>query len=694
LYIESVDNVATFYIDAAQFESIPSGQIALPTTYIDGDQTSLTTDNSEVVYYWNGTPHASTSVRLSGDRSGGRELPLSEMGVVVNAISGLGLSTPNNISLPFSQLDGEQYQRTQKEPRVFSLGGRITGSSQAQLDRLFGSLTRVVDTDVAPFRQPLVLRYVPVDEDENQIGSEVSIPCIYQGGMEGQRNNHNTEQFVASFSQLYPVLLGHEEGETLNVYDEIAATNFLIKRSPGGLWSALSTGISGGTTTINAIAEHPNGTIYIGGNFTDAGGSGADYAAIYNPITDTFSVVKAATAFNAEVFAIVIDQASGHVYFGGAFTNVDGIAAADGIVDYDVINNTFAALGSGVSAGTSVLSLALDGAGFLFAGGTFLLMNGVANTVRFARWNINTGVWQAFGTGVNGDVNTILALASGIVYIGGDFLLAGGVASTIRIAKWNGAAWTAMGTGANARVRDLLIAPSGILFIAGSFTTINGLSIQYLAKWNGTGFSALDSGTSVTNAVYSLSMDPTGMLYLVGAFLNINGVVYDVSAAKFDNGAFTPLDMYTFSAATKILVSRNGSIYIGLTLGSGAAIPGSTVVTNHGSAYAYPIMTITCASPSQDIQQLINVTTKKAIYLDYTMQIGEIAVFNFNPQKGSFTSNLQGNLASKVLPGSNEGSFYLVPGDNTIRILATNAFTVAIRWSMSFLSASDPVGVI
>lgn len=681
----------TFYVDAVQFELTSAGK-RYPTTYIDGDQFGLTPNEFPLPYYWTGTPHASSSIRSGLTRSGGQVVNLKDMGLILAVVTGLGLVTPQHATLPLGQLDGEIYQRTRKQSRIFSLAGRVTQRSAILLDQSFSSLSSILDIDASPRQEPFIMKYTPLDEQEVQIGPELDIIATYEGGLEGQRNNLNTETFTATFKQYLPLLLGHSEGGTLSNSLSVTNANSAIRRKSDGTWASVSTGFTGGLARIVALARHPNGTIYWGGDFTDAGGSGADYAAIYNPVTNALSVVKSATAFNAEVQVITVGP-DGSVYFGGNFTNVDGIANADGIVKYNPVTNTFSALGTGVAAGGDVWAIAFDSAGNLYAGGLFTLMGGVANTVNVAKWNGT--VWSALSTGTNDRVHTILAISSTEVYIGGNFTLAGGVANTIRIAKFNGTVFSALGTGANAVLRHIRKAPSGLLYVVGAFTTLDGRSIQYIGTWNGVTFQPVGSPSAVfSDTIQGIDFKPNGTFIVVGEFGSVNGVSYPSQIAEFDGVGFSPISVQLPSGPVfDVIIMPDGTLYFGFNATGTATAEVTTTVTNTGTGKAYPFIKVTGpSSGSSTLYSIRNITTGKSLFFFYAIQAGETITMNLDPQNLSFNSDFYGDISYAVLIGSNDADFYLSKGSNKIALLATSTPTFVVYWDQPFLSASDAVG--
>jgi len=536
-------------------------------------------------------------------------------------------------------------------------------------------------------RNPLILKYQPMDEDENPTGAELNIVCTYEGGLEGQRNNFNTEVFTASFRQSIESVFSHDDGLLLSSSSSLANANLIVRQIISGTWSVPgTTGCTGVGGAVTCIVKHPNGTIYVGGLFTDAGGSGADNAAIYDPIANTFSVVKSATAFNARVLAIAIDI-SGIVYFGGTFTNVDGIAAADGIVSYNPVTNTFAALGTGVGALEAVNALAIDSTGTLYAGGTFALMGGVANTSRIAKWN--GAVWAALGTGSSGNPVNSLHVFGNYLYAGGTFAAMGGVANTSHIARWNltTLVWSTMGD-ANSIINAIKSSPSGQIYAGGNFTTIGGVAISYLAVWNGVGWSQVGL---LDAQVYSIAFLPNGSGYIGGAFTTVGTFLLPDRVSKFSGNSFQSVGIDFPGAATVLAIfidPENLDLYLGHDTAGTATIESQTTVNNDGTGIAYPIITI-AASTSSRLYSIANLTTRQQSDFNHTLLTGETITIDFDPRNGSILSTFQ-----QIVSVANFTNIFLSKGSNIISVLATGTVITTIRWHQSFLSTSDAIGVI
>jgi len=124
--------------------------------------------------------------------------------------------------------------------------------------------------------------------------------------------------------------------------------------------------------------------------------------------------------------------------------------------------------------------------------------------------------------GVDGPVYA-LAVADGNLYVGGRFATAGGVLAN-NIAKWNGSGWSALGSGVDDYVYALAV-DGGNLYVGGNFTTAGGVSANHIARWDGSDWLALGSGmASGYPSIDALVLDGSGNLYVGGHFYTAGGV--------------------------------------------------------------------------------------------------------------------------------------------------------------------------
>jgi len=190
---------------------------------------------------------------------------------------------------------------------------------------------------------------------------------------------------------------------------------------------------------------------------------------------------------------------------GGTFQSA-GLVPANYIAKWD--GTSWSALGSGTDAPVlTVTSWDPDGGGAIapqvIAGGQFSTAGGTP--ARFvARWD--GSAWHDVGGGVNAEVNQILTwdpdgqgpLGTQVVIVG-NFTEAGGLPIS-GIARWDGTAWHALGGGiigaaslgkwdpdAEGPVAEQLIA-------AGTFQSIDGVTVNGLARWDGQQWHGIGNG--------------------------------------------------------------------------------------------------------------------------------------------------------------------------------------------------------
>lgn len=251
------------------------------------------------------------------------------------------------------------------------------------------------------------------------------------------------------------------------------------------------------------------------------------------------------------------------LYVGGTFLAA-GDASANSIAAWD--GRAWSGLGSGIQNRTSTVTRvnAIQPLGNdLFVGGLFTHAGGQpANNV--AIWDGQ--LWRPAGAGFNSGVNTIVA-HNGRIYAGGTFSRSGSE-TVFFYAAWNGASWEEVGCCLGAPVDggvtratvmndrlfiggrlfggdlggatitntvfelvngefiyiggfDRSIASmtslDGELYVSGDFQRVEGQPIRYLAKWDGTGWSAVGSQLNVGPSTMTVHK---GKLHIGGIFTN------------------------------------------------------------------------------------------------------------------------------------------------------------------------------
>ncbi|MDB5270732.1 MAG: hypothetical protein JWP58_3772 [Hymenobacter sp.] len=390
-----------------------------------------------------------------------------------------------------------------------------------------------------------------------------------------------------------------------------------VARWNGTTWVSLGTGTANGVDgTVNALAVDGTGNVYVGGSFTNAGGNPASRVARWNGTawsalgSGTIATDGTANGVGSTVNALAVDG-TGIVYAGGGFTTAGGLTA-NRVARWN--GTAWSALGSGTTAtdgtangvGSTVSALAVGGTGIVYAGGGFTTAGGTA--ARYvARWNGTT--WSALGSGTtatdgtaNGVGSTVNALAvSGTsVYAGGLFTTAGGTAARY-VARWNGTAWSALGSGTTATdgtangVASLVFALSvsgSNVYVGGLFTTAGGLTANRVARWNGSTWSSLGTGTTngVNSTVQALALNGTDVL-VGGLFATAGGTTVG-RLARWDGSAWNALGAAAngvFGSVTndiRAVVVSGTDVYVGGPFTQVGGVAANYVAKWNGTAWS------------------------------------------------------------------------------------------------------------
>lgn len=148
-----------------------------------------------------------------------------------------------------------------------------------------------------------------------------------------------------------------------------------------------------------------------------------------------------------------------------------------------------------------------------------------------------SGQWAKLGATGGTLSNGVAAIAvdGSNVYIGGYFVNAGGLAAADYIVRWDGANFSTLGNngvgnGSLNGLVDTLVITGGVVYAGGDFTNVNDGGVvldaaDYLAKWDGSHWSAVGSGTSgngsLNGTVIALAVNGQD-LYAGGGFIDVD----------------------------------------------------------------------------------------------------------------------------------------------------------------------------
>jgi hypothetical protein len=344
----------------------------------------------------------------------------------------------------------------------------------------------------------------------------------------------------------------------------------------GASWSSLGAGCKGGVNCIGMLGSD----IYVGGGFTNVGGVGARAFAKWDGVSwTTWPTTDGVFQYPLNDFPNRMLVKDGSLYIGGNF-NQAGDVIANHVVRYD--GSSFYPLGAKPANGfatpplnVSCIGQAADG---IYVGGLFTAA-GKTLVNRIARWDGTN--WNDVGGGTmggSGSANRVLAIAGlgSDVYVGGTFTNAGGN-NVSNIAHWDGTTWWNMGVGFDSGV-NVLAATAGAVYAGGGFTNVTDSSVftvNHIAMWDGFNWYGLGSGVNANGTVNAIALSG-GSVYIGGTFTNASGVTAN-RIALWDGANWNPLGTGSANgvSGTVLAIAVNGTdVYVGGTFTNA----GTTVV--------------------------------------------------------------------------------------------------------------------
>ena len=230
-----------------------------------------------------------------------------------------------------------------------------------------------------------------------------------------------------------------------------------------------------------------------------------------------------------------------------------------------------------------ITSVVIDGSGTVYCGGTFTSINGV-NANRVARWNGTN--WQAMGNGFNSAVEKMCISMGGDVYAVGSFTYSGSN-QRLRVAKWNGLSWQAMGSGFDDVVYTAIVTSSGTIFTGGKFSHSGSTPINRIAYWDGSQWREPYLGVSGGSSPYVLSLasDSNGNVYAGGQF-QYAGVVSAANIARWDGTNWYALGSGTNGPVYSLAVDETGKLYAGGNFTQAGGVSVSNIAVWDGSSWS------------------------------------------------------------------------------------------------------------
>lgn len=319
--------------------------------------------------------------------------------------------------------------------------------------------------------------------------------------------------------------------------------------APG--WNPLDMGLNG---AVNVVVIHGS-DVYVGGNFTDAGGDpDADCLARWDG--SNWHAVAAGISPPFQVYSITISGSN--IYVGGSFDNINGNTNLKRIARWDGSN--WNALGTGLNS--TVYSIAVSGSD-VYVGGGFSNAGGINAADFLARWNGSN--WSAVGGGNLSGIVRSLVLSGSNLYVGGQFTDAGGNQDADRVARWNGSSWNSLGTSAlsNGLVQAISIAGNDV-YVGGTFTDAAGNpNADRIARFDGTNWHALGSGITSSSSTVSSIVYDGAELFVGGSFFDAGGNPAADRIAKWTGSAWEGLGGAILGGAVRSISVTPDNLYVG-----------------------------------------------------------------------------------------------------------------------------------
>jgi len=443
-----------------------------------------------------------------------------------------------------------------------------------------------------------------------------------------------------------PNLVG-TEGSILNPYNY----NLNFNNGPNG--------------QVQCIFRSQDGSYYVGGNFTNFNGYATDYKVIKlnsdGTINNTWSAGIPDYIYNWTIVYAIAEGPDGGIYIGGSadFTGTDDAHIIKVDPNTGAIDPTFNA--PKFDDKSAIYAIAVQPDGKVVIGGDFTLP-----VDSFLRLNANGSVDSAFvanigASAVNGVEDLVLLSDGSIIIVGAFSTFNGNPASGICKVNSNGIFDTTFATnagtgfnGAAYSIKQYLNTNSVV--IGGAFSTYNGVASQRVIKITSTGTIALawNNTNTINNTVYVVEVQSNGKIFIGGDFTTVNGNPSDSLIRITSNGGpdvlfqFTPTFspgeyIYALSynlTTTAIFVGGIFSLCNNISVGNIAAL-----ATDYTYTVGYNPLDIHIGDPEVIVIEAIS--SNRFAPQGYSETYGDIV--EFNPICNTVAFPLNTGLDSSVI---------------------------------------------
>lgn len=349
-----------------------------------------------------------------------------------------------------------------------------------------------------------------------------------------------------------------------------------VAKWDGSSFSALGGGVGDITQWPKELISYA-GSLYVGGDFKTV--ESRDIIGLVRWDGTQYYDVGSGV-LNAEAVVEAVAEYSGDIYIGGAFVGPGGVSA-NRIAKWDGQN--FSPLGSGLGGGWP--KVMKEYKGNLYIGGSFW-SDGLYYIAKWDGATLSTFVpGSGTNAGANNQVND-MEIWNGDLYITGNFTTLGGV-TVNRIARFDGTTVYPLGDGTGlSGYGSTLTVWNNELYIGGSFVTAGGVTVNNIAKWNGSTFSALSTGTAGSSSYVWASDVYNNEIYFGGAFTTAGGVTVN-RITKWNGSSFAAMGGGTVGTNMTVytMAAFNGKLYLGGNFTTAGGVTVNNIATWNGSAF-------------------------------------------------------------------------------------------------------------
>lgn len=614
-------------------------------------------------------------------RYGGIVLDLeSDYGLTVEAALGGGMPPIKHRTHPRPGGAGINFRSTKPAPRTLSLMVSANGNDWSGLHKLRKDLIDAIKPDLDSVDQPLTIIYTGANPDR-----PLFLHCYYDSGLEMGKTSYLLERIELRFIA-YDPFWKEEFTFAAGAVSAVELTPSRALAREDGVWSNMNGGFN---NTVYAAAITPNGEIIVGGSFTTANGATATVvnglakwdrsANAWVPLSNAGNIGVSGGA--ASVYALAVSP-GGDIYVGGNFTSLLGLAANNfGWLFSGVSPQTY---GTGVNGTVQALAYNPHFAYPVVIGGDFSTANG-SSIPWFAFFEMTAGfrtlVSQSGSPNPDGAVLAFAVSPDGSLYVGGSFTTPGTRVFQILppAAGSSGVSVKSLAGGVSATVYALTVDKRGTLIAGGEFLTADGLTVNSIARWEGSAWSPMSSGVwnSVSSGtVYALATGPDGEVYVGGDFLTAGTREARGIAVWLGEEWATPdVQFHSDSSPYAIVAPNQTDLYIFGPIVNQLVCGTKFTITNRGTSSSKPIVRLLNVSSPHSARWIRNYTTGQTLYLDAaTPGTNDVITLDLRDGHRRYYIRTMDSSASPidyptaVIRQSAADEFVLLPGENEIGV--------------------------